>query len=65
MLRKAGWKSQDPILEKAAEYAGQRTTNYIRTLRRYDPWLHWEVEEECIVVRSLGIRCVPPPIRMP
>ena len=66
ILRRVGWRSQDPMLEKAAEYAGKRTTWHIRLLRQCEPWLNWEVQGDCIVVvRSLGIRCVPPPFIWP
>ena len=66
ILRRAGWRSQDPMLEKAAEYAGKRTTWHIRLLKESEPWLHWQVFGDCIVVvRSMGIRCVPPPFVWP
>ena len=64
VLRRKGWRTQDPVLEKAAEYAGARTTLYIRHLRHTEPWLSWEVEEgteDIVVCHALGIRCIPPP----
>ena len=39
ILRRKGWPDQDPLFEKAAEYAGMRTTNYIRFLRHTEPWI--------------------------
>ena len=63
VLRRKGWQDQDPLFEKAAEYAGMRTTNYMRVLCHTEPWLSWEVAEgteDIVLCLPLGIICIPP-----
>ena len=67
LLRRKGWRDQDPDFEKAAKYAGMRTTMYICHLRHTEPWLSWEVEEgteDIVICPALGIRCIPPPTKL-
>ena len=63
-LRHKGWRDQDPSIELAAKIQGDRVTDFIRLLRRREPWLSWHVvegTEDVIHCPALGILCVPPP----
>ena len=65
-LRHKGWRDQDPDIELAAKYQGMRVTNFIRQLRRREPWLSWKVvegTEAMVQCTALGILCVPPPVK--
>ena len=57
-LRHKGWRDQDPCIELVAKYQVMRVTNYIRQLRKAEPWLQWEVAEgteDIVESTALGI----------